>query len=125
MVKPHSSPSYEAKAKAARRGKSAEDIAALYLTLKGYRVLARRYKTRAGEIDIIARRAKRIVFVEVKQRPSFSLCEQAVSPETRSRVRHAADLWMARNETYQGYEQGYDLIFIANWRLPRHLLNAL
>lgn len=113
------------KVRANRRGARAELWAAAVLTLKGYRVLARRYKTPVGEIDLIARRGRRVAFVEVKQRPSFALCEAAVTGETRQRVRRAAAWWMSKNSRYREFDQGFDLIFIAGWAAPRHLLNAL
>lgn len=113
------------RAKANRRGARAEFIAALILTLKGYRVLVRRYKTPVGEIDLIARRGRRVAFVEVKQRPSFEECEAAVTSQTRKRVRRAAAWWISRNSRYHEFDQGFDLIFVARGRIPRHLLNAL
>lgn len=111
--------------KAYARGHGAETRAALFLMLKGYRVLARRYKTPLGEIDLIARRGRRIVFVEVKQRPTVELCEASVTDETRRRVRRAAGWWMGRHPQLHDFDQGFDLVFIANWRWPVHLHNAL
>lgn len=111
--------------RANRRGARAELWAALVLTFKGYRILVRRYKTPVGEIDLIARRGRRIAFVEVKQRASFAGCEAAVTEQTRQRVRRAAAWWMSRNASYSEFDQGFDLIFIASGGLPRHLLNAL
>ena len=111
--------------RANRRGARAEVWAAVVLILKGYRILVRRYKTPVGEIDLIARRGRRVAFIEVKQRASFTLCEAAVTEQTRQRVRRAAAWWMAKNAHYSEFDQGFDLIFIASWGLPRHLLNAL
>ena len=107
------------------RGQSAETLAALFLMFKGYRVLARRFKTPVGEIDVIARRGRRIAFVEVKQRPSFDLCEAAITGETRRRVRRAAGWWMGRHPQMQDFDQGFDLVFIARRRWPKHLPDAL
>lgn len=53
-----------------RRGQEGEQVAAAYLTARGFRILARNYRTRAGEIDIIAQTGQVIVFVEVKTRSS-------------------------------------------------------
>jgi putative endonuclease len=92
---------------------------------KGYRVLARRFKTPIGEIDLIARRGRRIAFVEVKQRPTIALCEASITDETRRRVRRAAGWWMGRRPELGDFEQGFDLVFIANWHWPQHLPNAL
>jgi putative endonuclease len=92
---------------------------------KGYRILARRTKTHVGEIDLIAVRGARVVFVEVKARRSIAECEAAITPALGERVRRAAVLWLGRHPRYQQHEQGYDLVFVCPWRLPLHILNAL
>lgn len=89
-------PREAARRQANRRGHAAELAAALALLLRGHVILARRHRTPVGEIDIIARRGRRLAFVEVKQRPTRALCEAALTPETRRRVRRSAELWMAR-----------------------------
>jgi putative endonuclease len=111
--------------KALARGHLAEAVAALYLMAKGYRILARRFKTPVGEIDIIARRGRRIAFIEVKQRPSLELCEAAITSEARRRVHRAADWWLARNARYQTFDLGFDCLFMLAWRRPVHLIDAL
>ncbi len=108
-----------------RRGRAYELLAAATLVLKGYGVLARRYKTRVGEIDIIAVRGRRLAFFEVKLRRSFAEAEAAIGPRQRRRVRRAADLWLAKNPRYLEHDQTFDLIFLVPWRWPRHLENAL
>ncbi len=99
--------------------------AAALLMAKGYRIVARRLKTQLGEIDLVAVRGRRIAFVEVKARPSGAACEAAITPALGPRVRRAASLWLARNARYQQHEQGYDLVFVVPWRLPRHIPNGL
>lgn len=111
--------------KAYHRGLRAETIAACFLLLKGYRVLARRYKTPVGEIDLVVRRGRRIAFVEVKRRVTVQLCEASVTGQTRRRVRQAAHWWISRHERYQDFDQGFDIVFLAGYNLPRHLKNAL
>lgn len=107
------------------RGRRAEYVAAAFLIAKGYRILARRLSTPLGEIDLVAARGKRIVFVEVKARQTFADCEAAITPTLIARVRRAALLWLGSNPRYQRHEQGYDLVFIVPWRLPRHIPNGL
>lgn len=92
---------------------------------KGYRILARRLSTPLGEVDIVAVRGRRVVFVEVKARRTFPDCEAAITPTLSMRVRRAAVLWLGRNPRYQAHEQGYDLVFIVPRRLPRHITNGL
>jgi putative endonuclease len=108
-----------------RRGWLSEHLAAAFLMAKGYRVLARRQKTPAGEIDVIAVRRGRLAFVEVKQRASIAEAEAAVGPRQRARVRRAADLWLARHPRFAAHEIGFDLIFLVPRRWPIHLENAL
>src|SRR5581483_5967082 len=76
-----------------QRGLSAESRAALLLIAKAHRIVARRWKTPFGEIDIIARRAGVVVFVEVKARASLDEAVEAVTERTKRRVIAAAELW--------------------------------
>lgn len=110
---------------AVARGHTAEGWAVFSLRLKGYRILSRRFRTRVGEIDIIARRGHLIAFIEVKQRPTRDLCEAAITGETRARVRRAADAWLARNETYHTCAIRFDLVFVVPGQWPIHLPGAL
>ena len=118
-------PSRVGRLQALARGHAAERIAVLSLRLKGYRILARRFKTRVGEVDIIARRGRCIAFIEVKQRPARELCEAAVTDETRARVRRSAEAWLQRHERYRSCEMRFDLIFVVPGRWPVHLFGAL
>ncbi|MFN0218800.1 MAG: YraN family protein [Hyphomicrobium sp.] len=108
-----------------RRGHTAEWIAAAYLTTQGYRILARRYKSPQGEVDLIIARRERIAFVEVKRRPTREECEAAITHNLSRRVRRAADLWLSRRADYQSWEIGFDVVFVIPWRVPVHLTNAL
>jgi putative endonuclease len=82
--------------KALQRSYVFEYIAALFLMLKGYRIVALRYRTKLGEIDIIARKGDLAVFVEVKARRNEIGAIDAVSYAAQSRIRGASDLWRAR-----------------------------
>lgn len=108
-----------------RLGVSAEFVAAAYLMLKGYRVLARRYRTPVGEIDLIVASTRRLAFVEVKRRATLADAEAAITPRLGSRVRRAADLWLARNTRYLDRQIGFDLVFLMPRRLPVHIENGL
>ena len=108
-----------------RRGLSSEIIAAAFLICRGYRILARRFRAHSGEIDLIAKRGRRVVFVEVKHRATLADCQASVTPLTRRRVHSAADLWLARHERFQNCDLGFDLVFIVPRHWPMHLINAL
>ncbi|HRK19567.1 MAG TPA: YraN family protein [Hyphomicrobiaceae bacterium] len=108
-----------------RRGMLAELVAAALLVAKGYRILSRRAKTPLGEIDLVAARGGRVAFVEVKSRSTWQACEAAITPRTASRVRRAADLWLQRNARFREHEQGFDVVFVVPYRIPRHIPNGL
>ena len=108
-----------------RSARWAERFAALVLVLRGYRILAIREKTPAGEIDLIAVRGRRLAFVEVKQRPDLEAAEAAITATQRRRVRRAANLWLARHTRYQAHEMGFDVMFVIRRRWPRYIENGL
>ncbi|MBW9112364.1 YraN family protein [Rhizobium cauense] len=110
--------------KALRRGHVSEYLAALYLMLKGYRIVALRYRTKLGEIDIIARKRNLAIFVEVKARRKEMSAIDAVSPTAQSRIRAASDLWLSRQRDSAVLSQRYDIVAILPGRLPRHFPNA-
>lgn len=107
------------------RGMRAEVLAASMLVAKGYRVIAVRWASHVGEIDLIAARGRFIVFVEVKQRRSFEEAENSVGAKQRQRVRRAAELWLSRRPKYQAHEIRFDLVLVVPWRMPRHVIGGL
>ena len=110
--------------KAEKRGHLAEWIGIVYLLLHGYRILALRYRTPLGEIDIIARKGDLIAFVEVKARARAQSAIDAVTPSTQHRIRAASDLWLARRADAHRLSRRYDILAISGWRLPRHVVDA-
>jgi len=112
------------KQRAYRLGHHAEWLAALWLMAKGYRLLARRYRTKLGEIDLIVKRGRTVAFVEVKARASVNAAEDAVTGEAERRIRNAADIWLARHPKAEGLTFRFDMVLIAPWRAPKHLVNA-
>src|SRR5262245_27234127 len=105
-------------------GISAESRAAAYLIAKGYRILARRFRTPHGEIDIVARRRNLIAFVEVKARASLDEAAFAVTPRQQQRIIDAAQGWLAAHPEHAEFELRFDAMLIAPRSLPRHLLAA-
>ena len=108
-----------------RRGRFAETLAAAALMAKGYRILGRNVKTRAGEIDIIAVRGQRVAFVEVKRRLTGEDVEAAVSTRQAARIRVAADYWLSRRPRYQQHDQAFDLMLLVPRHWPRHVPDGL
>jgi putative endonuclease len=121
-------PASPARLAAFRTGLSAETRAAAYLMAKGYRVLARRFRTPYGEIDIVARRRNLLAFIEVKARASLDEAAYAVTPRQQARIINAAQAWLqvqlTEHPDYADFELRFDAMLIAPRRLPRHLLAA-
>jgi putative endonuclease len=107
-----------------RKGLRAEMLAAWYLRLKGYRVLAMRYKTRVGEIDLVARRGRDIVFAEVKRRPDLRGGLEAVHGGNQARVRRAAELYLQKHPRYTVLGTRFDVLVLVPGRWPQHIRNA-
>ena len=114
----------ESRLRARGFGIRAEWIALAWLTLRGYRVLARNYLVKGGEIDLIAARGRTIAFVEVKARPSIDAARTAITLEKRRRISRAATHWLARNPAAVGQTLRGDAIFIAPRKFPRHVENV-
>ncbi len=110
--------------RAERKGRLAEALAAACLLSKGYRLLALRYRTPLGEIDLIARKRDLVVFVEVKARRAERLAIDAVSDGAARRIRGASDLWLARQPDGHRLSLRYDIIAVRPFRLPRHFPDA-
>ena len=105
-------------------GRRGEAWAALFLRLKLYRIIGSRVKTPVGEIDLIARRFGVTVFVEVKSR-SFSHQEaEALNAVNRRRIVRAAQLWLTRHPALAEGGLRFDVIFLAPFAWPRHIVNA-
>jgi len=107
-----------------RTGLSAETRAAAYLMAKGYRILAKRFRTPHGEIDLIAKRRNLIAFVEVKARATLDEAAFAVTGRQQRRIIDAAQGWLIVHPEHAELELRFDAILIAPRHLPRHLLAA-
>ncbi len=107
-----------------RKGLTAETVAALLLMAKGYRILARRYRSPVGEIDLIARRGGRVVFVEVKSRATREDAAWSVTPRQQQRIARAAEAWRQRHPRLAGHEVSFDVVLVSRRALPRHVSDA-
>lgn len=110
--------------RAERHGHRAEYIAAFFLLLKGYRILALRHRTPLGEIDLIARKGDLVAFVEVKARREVIKSVDAVTVATQRRIRAASDLWLARQRDAHLLSQRYDIVAVAPFAWPVHFVDA-
>ncbi|MXP28432.1 YraN family protein [Porphyrobacter algicida] len=108
---------------AEKRGCEGETRAALWLTAKGWRILAKRVKTPRGEIDLIARRGTLVAFIEVKWRRSREQLDQANDEYRLCRVAAAVEC-VAHEYAQNGGDIRIDVILLAPGTLPRHIANA-
>ena len=104
-----------------RRGRRAETIAAWYLRAKGYRIIARRVRTHAGEIDIIARHRDSLIFVEVKARATLDIALFALHPAALRRI-EAASRVLAPRYGAACTTTRIDAVLVRPWGLPVHMV---
>jgi putative endonuclease len=109
---------------ALRRGHVAEFAALAFLMLKGYRPIARRFSASGGEIDLIVRRGRNVVFVEVKARGMLADARIAIGAAKRRRFSRAVRAWASRNPWCESWTLRADAVFLAPMRLPVHLEHA-
>jgi putative endonuclease len=105
-------------------GLSAESRAAAYLVAKGYRIVARRFRSPVGEIDIVARRRGTLVFVEVKARARLDDAAEAVIVRQQRRIIAAAEAWLASHPDDINCDIRFDVMLVAPKSLPRHIVAA-
>ncbi len=104
-------------------GSLAEENAKHLLKLKGYEILHTRYKSKFGEIDIIAKIKQTIVFVEVKARNSSELIETILKPKQVARIKRSAQFFISQNLQYQKCEFRFDFILFEEEVEPKHFEN--
>jgi putative endonuclease len=105
-------------------GLSAESRAAAYLVAKGYRIVARRFKTPFGEVDIVARRRGVLIFVEVKARSTLDAAAEALQVRQQRRIADAAAFWLSLNPNDVGSDIRFDAVLVAPRKIPRHIQAA-
>ena len=107
-----------------RFGLSAESRAAAYLIAKGHRIVARRWRSPVGEVDIVARRGNALIFVEVKARERLDDAAAAVLPRQQRRIIAAAEAWLARHPDDMNSDVRFDVVLVAPGSLPRQIVSA-
>jgi len=108
---------------AERGGRRAESLAAWWLRLKGWTILARRVRTPVGEVDLVARRGRTVAFVEVKARATGAEAAVALDDWRLRRVAAAAEA-LAPRYAAAGDDIRIDAMLVVPRRLPRHLTNV-
>jgi len=121
---PDRAPPAAERRRAWQRGRTAETLAVWLLRLKGYRILARGLRLEVGEIDIVARRGRTLVAVEVKRRSEFAEAAEAIRPRQRRRILRALAAYAARDRRLAGLDLRFDVVLLAAAGWPRHLPDA-
>lgn len=106
------------------RGRGAERVALVWLMMRGYRPLARRYAAAGGEIDLVMRRGRTISFVEVKARGTMDAARTSIDPTKQRRIARAARAWLARHGWAAGMTLRGDAVFLAPGSWPAHVEDA-
>jgi putative endonuclease len=109
---------------AERRGRTAETIALWYLRCKGYRLLARRFKSPQGEVDLIMRKGDTTAFVEVKARKTVDDAVISVTNYQARRIASASATWMARDPRAAAGYCRFDIVAVPSYLWPTHIENA-
>ncbi len=111
-------------ARAESAGRTAEEAAAAALRREGWAVLARRVRTPAGELDLVAERDGLLAFIEVKARPSLSEAAQALGPRQRARLVAAAECWLAEQPGHGAAGIRFDVLLVAADGAVRRIADA-
>jgi putative endonuclease len=98
-------------------GVKAEEQALLFLASRGYSLLNKRFKTKAGEIDLIVSKDTIIVFCEVKKRKTHDEAAYSVTPRAQSRIRLSAEIWLAENPDHAHKDLRFDCVFVLPFRI--------
>lgn len=106
------------------KGLWAEGVAKAYFMLKGYRILAERFKTPYGEIDLVVQKENTVAFVEVKARKTETDAAEAIHAQNQARVRQAAALYLQQHPEYNDCELRFDACLLGKGGVPRHLEGA-
>lgn len=101
-----------------------ERICAIYLMLKGYRILECRFRSPYGEIDLIAVRNKCVVFIEVKTRTSLQHGLESISINQKKRIEKAAIYYVSNLKKLRYDTLRFDAVVVCPWKIPVHITNA-
>ena len=111
-----------------KAGHFAEKIALVWLMMQGYWPIAMNFVvgrgTGAGEVDLIVKRGKTLVFVEVKKRPTEEKGRLAIGTKNQTRIQRTSQVFLARYPRYQKFNIRYDAVLISPKHWPKHLKNA-
>jgi putative endonuclease len=114
------------KVKSYRFGIIAEMVVIFYLRLKLYKIIAKRYKTQFGEVDIIAIKHQSLIAIEVKARKnkrSYLKNIEILTPKQSLRIRQGINYFLSTNSNYQNFTVRFDLIVVDKFFTIQHYKN--
>jgi putative endonuclease len=120
----HKSEAHSRRQKALQWGHVAEWLAMFAMILKGYRPLARRYQGWGGEIDLIMRRGKTILFIEVKARIDPDSALLAIHADKIRKINQAIQHWLMRHDWAHSLTLRGDAVLVSPWHWPHHVKDA-
>ena len=106
-------------------GLLAEKIVVLSLQFRCYKILATRYKTKCGEIDIIAKRFNKLFFIEVKARRRKTNIERVLTRKQIERIKRSANIFIAKNNHLKKYRCYFDFIEVNRFFIYKHYRNFI
>ena len=105
-------------------GVAAECCARQLLESKSYRILAQRYKTKGGEIDLVAMRGDHLAFVEVKQRKSQDEAAWSIAPRQQARIAMAAEIFLGEHAAFAQCSASFDVVLVSPTQGCAHIEQA-
>jgi putative endonuclease len=105
-------------------GLAAESRARQLLEGKSYRILAQRYKTSGGEIDLIAQRGDHLAFVEVKGRKTEEEAAWSILPRQQARIACAAEVFLAEHLEFAQCSASFDVVLVTPNNACAHIEHA-
>lgn len=107
-----------------RKGRLAEDQAASVLAGRGYEILSRRFRSPAGEIDLVASKGRHLAFVEVKARRNLDDAAWSITPRQQRRIADAAGYWLQNFPEYGDRDMSFDAMLIASSQAAEYIPDA-
>lgn len=107
-----------------RNGLIAEEVALKYLKQRKFNILAHRFKSKIGEIDIIATRQNLVIFCEVKNSDNKENIYYQLKSKQQRRIINTAQFWLSQNPVYHDYDMRFDCILVVGIEIIEHIENA-
>ncbi len=117
-------PEFSARRTAYASGLAAENAAASLLEREHYKIVARRFRTKGGEIDLVARRGTHIAFIEVKKRKTHDEAAYAVTPRQQARIAQAAEVFLGDHAGFDDVSVSFDVVLVSSGHVCNHIEQA-